>query len=314
MMTKAIELINNASKVAVFTHINSDGDALGSSISLKLGLEKLNKQVDLYCDDNIHSNYKFLNTDKYYIKHDKKDYDLAIVVDCPEVSRVGRYDRLFYSIPNKLVIDHHLKNDIKSNVSLVDVSAGSSGVITYRLFKELGVKLDPEMATALYTAVASDTGCFMHTNTTKETHEITAHLMSYNLDLNKINFYLFKRKTKEQMVLFANAIGNIQFHHNNQIAIAVVDKFDIKEANASYIDTVGIASYIAGINGISVAVLMTETKDNCFLVSFRSHKVDTSIIANRFNGGGHANASGCRICGKKESAINSLLEAVKKEL
>jgi bifunctional oligoribonuclease and PAP phosphatase NrnA len=314
MFSNAINLINNAKSIAVFCHINPDGDALGSSIALKLGLEKLGKKVDVYCDDTIHDNYRFLGTDEYYKEHNCENYDLAIIVDCPDINRIGGYGSLYSKIKNKMVIDHHLNNSINADVSIIDVNAGSVGVIVFRLFKVMQIEVDKQIATALYTAISTDTGCFMHGNTTSEAHFMVAELIEKNIELEKVNFYLFKRKTKSQITLFAKVINNIQYHEDNKIALVVIDKEDFLKTKTNYIDTIGISAYLAGIDDIDVAVLVTETEDNCYLISFRSNKINTSLIAREFKGGGHANASGCRICGKKENVINKLLEACRKEL
>ena len=312
MFSKCINLIKNAERIAVFTHINPDGDALGSSIALKLGLEQMGKVVHLYCDDNIHENYSFMGTKDYYVEYSDDNYDTAIVVDCPEMSRMGAYSRLFAKIKTKIVIDHHLRNTISADVRIMDEQAGSVGVIIFRLFKHLPIKLNKNIATALYSAISTDTGCFMHGNTTSESHLIAAELIEQKIALEDINFNLFKRKTKSQIALMARVLNNIQYHENNRIALVVITKTDFKESHTSYIDTIGLSGYIAGITDIDVAILMTETEKNCYLVSFRSSKVNTSLIAQEFNGGGHKNASGCRVCGKKENAIDKLLEACKK--
>lgn len=314
MFQPFIDLLKEAKKIAVFTHINPDGDALGSSIALKLGLEKLKKEVDVYCDDTIHENYFFLNTKTYYVEHAKKNYDLAIILDCPQLSRIGKFASIYESTPKKAVIDHHLHSAIRADVSVVDTSAGSVGVLIYRLFNELNLTLDKDIAISLYTAISTDTGCFMHNNTTIEAHHIAGNLMEYEFDLEKANFYLFKRKTKAQIALFASALNNLQFHENNKIAIVAINKEDFDKTKTTYVDTVGISAYIAGIDDIDLAILLTETQDNCYLVSFRSSTIDTSVIAKEFLGGGHRNASGCRICGKKDNVINRLLEVSKKEL
>jgi phosphoesterase RecJ-like protein len=314
MFNKSIDLIKNAKKIAVFTHITPDGDALGSSIALKLGIQQLDKHVDVFCADEIHENYNFLDTQKHFTGNKESNYDLAIAVDCPEISRIGNYSTLFNNISKRLVIDHHLNNNINANASIIDEQAGSAGIVVYRLLTKLNININNKIATGIYTAIASDTGCFMYNSTTSESHRVAADLIEKDIDLETINFYLFKRKTKPQIALFARALNNLQFHEDNKIAIIALDQNDLKQTNTKNEDTIGISHYISGIDKIDVAILLTETKNNCYLVSFRSSTVNTSLIARQFKGGGHANASGCRICGKKENVIDKLIEACKKEL
>ena len=316
MIKSCINLIETAKKIAIFTHVNPDGDALGSSIALKLGLESLNKQVDVYCDDIIHENYFFLGTQEYYVEHKNTNYDLAIVVDCSELSRIGSYSTLFHTIPTKIVIDHHLNNKFDNlvNAQFIDSSAESSATLVYRLFEEMNIPLDKEIASSIYAGVSSDTGCFMHSNTTQESHFIVGKLMEYDIDLETINYYLFKRKTKGQITLFAEVLGSLQFHENNQIAMAVITQEMFKKTGTNNEDTVGISSYISGIENIELAVLLTETKDNCFKASLRSKNINANVIAQAFQGGGNKQAAGFRVCGKVENITNKILEVTKKEL
>jgi phosphoesterase RecJ-like protein len=314
VLLKAEKLLRESNRVAIFAHINADGDTLGSSIALKLALESMGKEVDVYCDDNINSNYDFLDVKKHYVEHDEKNYDLGIIVDCPEVNRIGKYGQLFDSTQKKLVIDHHLHNDINASVKIVDTEAGSAGIIVYRLLKQININLSKDIATALYAAISSDTGCFMFGNTTSEAHKITAELMEFNIDLNNINFFLFKRKTKEQLALFAAVINGLQFHDDNQIAISVVDQDTFKKTNTTYPDTVGLSNYLSGIDGIRVSAALTEIKTNMFIVSFRAIDIDVAEIAMEFKGGGHRLAAGCKISGKKENVVNKVLTAIRREL
>ncbi|MGD9901422.1 MAG: bifunctional oligoribonuclease/PAP phosphatase NrnA [Spirochaetales bacterium] len=315
-MQDIIKLIEGSKRVAVFTHINPDGDALGSSIAMKLGLEQLGKEVDLYsADTNIHENYNFLNIEEYYVEHENQNYDLAIMVDCPELKRIGSYMGLYSSIPKKIVLDHHLNNTVKADKKIVDEKAGSVGVIIYRLFEKLGIKYSRNLATAIYTSVASDTGCFMHSNTTIESHLIAANMFKYGIDIDKINFYLFKRKTKNQIMLLSKALESLQFHEDNQIALVVIDREDFKKAKANYIDTIGISSLVGGIDNINVAAILTEMDENVFTLSLRcNHGADCSAIAREFNGGGHRSAAGCTIRGQKETVVNKVLEVCRREL
>ncbi|PKK95771.1 MAG: hypothetical protein CVV59_02045, partial [Tenericutes bacterium HGW-Tenericutes-4] len=290
MFERAIPLLNNAKKIAVFTHINPDGDALGSSIAFKLGLEQMGKSVDLFCDDVIHENYFFLNTQTYYVKHQETNYDLAVILDASDLARLGAFSEMYYNISKKLVIDHHLNNEIKADVSIIDLKAGSVGVLIYRLFNELKLKLNKDIATALYTAISTDTGCFMHNNTTSEAHIITAKLMEFDIDLEKANYFLFNRKTKSQIQLLHRALNQLQFHENNKIVMVIIRQTDFLETNTTYEDTIGILNTIRGIDGVDLSMLLTETQKDCYKVSLRSYNVNASNIANHFNGGGHKHA------------------------
>jgi phosphoesterase RecJ-like protein len=314
MFEEVIRELKKATSVAVFTHINPDGDALGSSIAFKLALEQIGLKVDLYCDDEIHENYFFLNTQAYYVAHEQKQYDLAVSLDAPNLSRLGKFASLFCSIKKQIVIDHHLGNSIKAGIKIVDEKAGSVGVLVYRLIKEMSLPLNKQIATALYTAISTDTGCFLFNNTTSEAHIITAKLMKYQIDLDEANHFLFHRKTKSQIQLLNKALSQLQFHENNKVVISIIKQSDFEQTNTTYEDTIGILNVIRGIDGVDISILLTETQKDCYNISLRSYYSNVSSIATEFQGGGHKHAAGCRICGKIENVMNKLLEVIKKEL
>lgn len=309
MYNKVIDMISKSSKIGVFMHINPDADSIGSSIALKLALEKLGKEVVLFCSEDIHENYSFMNIEKHYknITSEKK-FDLAILLDCPSYNRIDSYNH-FTKIKNKIVIDHHLNNVIKADAKIVDIKSGCTGVLIYRLIKMMDIRFDKDICTCIYSAIVSDTGSFAYNNVTPEIFKISAECLENGIDNSQISYYLMTRKTRKQLKNFQEIISKFEFH--NDIAICLIEYDFIKNSGNDSFDTFSALKFIDGVEGIKLFVLMTERNKNTFNISFRSRYIDTTIISTQFDGGGHASASGCVISGSGENIKSLLLSKAK---
>ncbi len=311
---EVISVIENSTNVAIFCHIRPDADALGSACSLKMVLEKLGKNADVYCDSEISSNYNFI---KYVNKVNKPqllEYDTAIAVDCADIGRLGKYAEKFRSYENTLSIDHHITNDNFAAVNFV-MQASSTGEILYNIYRKLGVEFDKDIASALYGAISSDTGCYMHNNTTPSSHIITGYLMKHNIDFAKINYFLFKRRSFGQIRLQQIALANLKFYCENRIAIIYLRANDYKECNINTTDSYGIVDTCINIEKVEIGILVSEIKPNLYTCSIRGKgSADVSVIAKEFGGGGHTNAAGCNIFGSCNTVINKLIRASRKVL
>lgn len=311
---KVLDLINQSQNVVIYTHVRPDADALGSACALKMALEYLGKEADIMCDSEIPNNYVFI---KYInkINHPQlKQYDTAIAVDCADSGRLGKYYKNFSEIENTLNIDHHKTNDNFAKINFVKL-VSSTGEIIYYLLKQLNVEIDKDMATAIYAAISSDTGCFLHSNTTSDTHRIASILLKKNIDLQKANYYLFKRRSLGQIKLQQIALNHLKFFCNNRVALMYLDAKNFKDCNIGTNESFGLVDTCINIQNVEIGILISEIKPNLFTVSIRGKgNVDVSKIAEMFGGGGHENAAGCNIFGSSHTVINKLIRACNKVL
>lgn len=310
---KIFEYIHKCKSVAIFTHIRPDADALGSSCAFKMYLEKLGKSADIYCDaEDISINYNFI---KYVSKINNpqlKEYDTAIALDCGDLNRLGKYETMYNSIETRINIDHHISNPNFGMVNCV-VDSSSTGEIVYSIFKAMKLKPDKDIATALYAAVASDTGCFQHSNTTSDSHKIAGQLLRYKIDINKANYYLFKRRSWGQILLLQTALKNLKLYLDGKLAIMFIKANQFKECNVGNNESFGLVDYCVNIEKVEVGILISEIKPNLYAVSIRGKgNVDCNKLGAVFGGGGHANAAGCNIFGSCNSVIGKLVRATKK--
>lgn len=309
-----LEAIKKSENIAIVTHIRPDADALGSSSALKLALEALGKKADIFCDSDIATTYNFIKYACLVNKPKLSLYDTYISLDCADEGRLGKYATNFKKCANSINIDHHITNTNFANVNFVR-EVSSTGEILYYVINQLGVELNTDIANSLYAAISSDTGCFQHNNTTANVHRIVAHLMEYEINISIANYYLFKRRTLEQVQLLQLALKNLKFFENNRIALIYLREEDFKACNIKNPTTDGLVDIAINIENVEVGILISEIKPNLFSCSLRrKDKVDVSEIAKVFGGGGHAFAAGCNIFGTYKSVTKKLIKACKEPL
>lgn len=309
-----LDAIKNSNNVAIVTHIRPDADALGSSSALKMMLQQLGKKADIFCDSEISNTYDFIKHVSSVNKPKLTVYDTYISLDCADEDRLGKHITEFKKCANSINIDHHITNTNFANINFVK-EVSSTGEIIYFLLKQLNLQLNPDIATSLYAAIASDTGCFQHNNTTAQVHKIVAELMLNNIDISTVNYYLFKRRTLEQVQLYQIALKNLRFYEKNKISLIFLRNEDFLECNIESRDNIGIVDIAINIEDVEVGILISELKPKTFTCSLRGNgSIDVSEIAKEFGGGGHSFAAGCRIFGTYKTVANKLVKATKAKM
>ncbi|MBQ8749128.1 MAG: bifunctional oligoribonuclease/PAP phosphatase NrnA [Clostridia bacterium] len=316
---KVFEVIYNkmleCNKVAVISHKSPDGDCLGSGMALYYFFKNHNKEIDLYCDDVIHENYHFLVKGCYNQELIANDYDLVISVDCGDLKRLGKFEEFYVAHSNTINIDHHSTNNGYGKVNCVVPDISSACEVIYDIFEYNNYEIDKNIATALYSGLSTDTGCFMHNSVNERTHIVAGKLISYGIDLDFIHYNLFRRKTYVELMLLAETLKNLELFCDRKIAITYLTQKNLKKYGANENAFVGIVNMITNLEESEVGIAMTEMNDNSFKISLRTKgNVDVSKIAVRFGGGGHKMASGCRIYGKLNNVIKSLVKVVSEYL
>jgi bifunctional oligoribonuclease and PAP phosphatase NrnA len=305
--------IKSAKTIALFIHINPDGDCLGSGVALKIWLDSQNKKCDVYCDDIVHDNYSFFVSNYVQNCDIKQDYDLLIALDCGDINRLSKYSSYFSNHKNTINIDHHISNTKFAKLNYIK-DCSSTCEILYTLFENNNIAIDNNIALPLYCGLATDTGCFMHNNTTPNVHIIASKLLSFGLDIEKIHYFLFQRKTLNQINLMQVALTHFISYYNGELTILYLTAKDFEQTLTNERDVMGlgIVNLITNIDKVRVGVVISESKTNCYSVSFRSQgNDDVTLIASNFGGGGHKKASGCKIFGTKNTVIKKIVDAYK---
>ena len=236
-------------------------------------------------------------------------------MDSSDLDRLGKGKSLLERSKEVLNIDHHITNTKYGDVNLVIANASSTGEISYDLIKALGIQVDKEIGANIYTAISTDTGRFMYSNTSSKTHKIVADLLEQGLDTNSININLYQSRSFEKTNLLISSLNSLQFFSDNKIGIIKVTQEMLKENKASMEDTEGIVSFVQNIDGVEVACMFKEFATNEIKVSLRSKRYfDVSKLSSKFGGGGHVRASGFTIYSDMANTIDIVVDEILREL
>lgn len=313
LMEEVIKLIQESNNIYIASHVQPDGDNIGSILALGMAIKKLKGKVNILKVDDIPSDYYFLPNLELIKEHDAdQPIDLFIALDSSDIDRLG-LGKQFALRANKIInIDHHVTNDNFGHINIVSTSSGATGEIIYKIIKKMGVEIDKDIATCLYTAISTDTGSFMYSSTSHITHLIVADLLKVGIDNNYINVNLYQSRSIERTRLFINSLNKLECFLDGKIGIIAVTQEMLRDNNTKLEDTEGIVSFIRDIDSIEVACLLKEIDNNEIKISLRSKKeIDVSKVCNKFNGGGHVRAAGCTIYGKIDDAKQLILEEIK---
>lgn len=304
-------LLKEFDNYLILSHRNPDGDTLGSAFALKHALALLGKKSMVRCIDEIHPKFSYLwaNLDNTDIEFDK-----IIAVDVADNKLLGEEFQKLYGDRIWLCIDHHMSNrEYAENLLLEDRAAAA--VVIYEVICELGVEITPEIANCVYTGLATDTGCFMFSNTTPTVHRIAAEMMEKGADYTLVNRLMFETKTLSYLKLEQLAVASIESYFDGKCAIMTITRKMFEESGSSSSECDGIASLPRKIEGVQVGVTIRERHDGTYKVSLRTvEPIDASKICGKLGGGGHNRAAGCEFDCSLEEAKQTLLEIIEAEL
>ncbi len=294
---KIIEILKEADRFYLISHMQPDGDSIGSLLAMSEGLKDLGKQVRLFTPGHIPRQYSFLKGAEE-VEHDITDYDpevTAIVLDSSDSERLGILKEAFMGCQTIINIDHHVTNQWFGTLNLVDPDASATGEIVFLLLKEIGVDLSYSIAESLYVAISTDTGSFKYDNTTSVTHRVVAELLECGLSPGALSQRVFDERPISFYFLLKEAISSFEMYADRRIALMTLSRDIRQRSGASTDELEGIVNYTRNIEGVELGILFyVENKDEV-KVGFRSKMMDVSVLAGKFNGGGHARAAGCRV-------------------
>ena len=313
---KIKEVIQEAKKILIISHVNPDGDALGSTCGLYSAIyHNLKKRCDICALTYVSPIYKFL-PNMEYAKHTFDTsivYDLVITVDVAAIDRISDMKPLFDRAKVTLNIDHHKTNNNFGDYNYVLPEASSAGEVLFKLFKLWDWKLDLDTAECIYTAILTDTGGFRFDNTTSEVFEMASELVKLGVNPNKIYTYCYELKSKSYVMFQNHCIQKAVFSEDNSIAYTTVYKKDLEKFKAKDDYTEGLTETLRAIETTDIAFVVKEIEPNkTSKVSMRSKKYDVAQICSVFGGGGHSRAAGCTIKSNVDLAAKKILEEIKK--
>jgi len=309
LLKKIVEKINSSKSFLITAHMNLEGDALGSELATYILLKKLKKRVVIYNNDLIPGIYKFLpfsRAIKNSIGEDK--FDVAMVLDCSDVSRTGAVKDALSKAGCIINIDHHISNTNFGDINWVEPSSGSAAQMLYLLCDKFKI-MDKNIAMCLYTGIFTDTGNFTYANTDSQTHKIVSSLMKYNLHPHKIYDTIHSLCTPPDLRFIGEIISSLRFDPRKKICWAIITKWQDK----NYDFTEVVFSIMRLLKEPEVFLLFKKIDRHRTRVNFRGRgRVDVNRIAKFFGGGGHKNASGTTIEESLEKAERKVISFVER--
>lgn len=313
---KIKERLKSAKSAVVTAHVDPDGDAVGSMLAMGMVLEQFGLKVQYYCADFPPRIYRFLPGSEK-IKREVPAgliFDLAVVLDSSDISRIGQGVDLRQIARLVVNIDHHPDNTMFGDINYV-TRASSVAEEVYDLAQYLGAKIDRRIADCLYAAMITDTGNFRYENTGAKTFLIAAELLKAGVSTHEISTRIYDNRSLAAVRIAALAMTGMQITPDHKAAWTVVTGEMMDKTGAKGEDLTGLVDLLRSIEGVEVAVLFREDKDGTVKVNFRSKdRLNVSEIARRFGGGGHVKASGATLEGKTAEIVKRVIAEVEKYL
>ncbi len=292
----------------ILTHASPDGDTLGSAYALYYALNEIGKAACVVCPDVIPKKY-----DYFVRKTDHIDSKNAVIVavDVADAKLLGALEEEFGGKVD-LCIDHHISNTEYAKNLYLDENAAATAECIYELIVRMKVNINDITAKAIYTALATDTGCFKYSNVTEKTHIIASLLYEYNIDAPEINRLMFDTKSKSLLELERMVLETAEFHFDDKCILLAVTKEMQEKTGCSGPDLEGIAIISRSVEGVKAGITVKQTDDNEFKVSLRTYPpLDASKICKMLGGGGHKAAAGASVKGNLGEVKMAVLDAVK---
>jgi bifunctional oligoribonuclease and PAP phosphatase NrnA len=324
---RLIEVLNKSCRVLVTTHVRPDGDALGASAAMALGLRQKKIDCQVLLLSRLPGKYAFIFHDNQIPHLDAEagwpaelklaDFDALLVVDTGTWSQLPYLKEKLEGFKSpKLVLDHHLTQEDWADVKLVDTKAAAAGEIVAEVLKRWNVPIGQAIAGALFLAIASDTGWFQFSNTRPQTMRLAADLMERGVDTDTMYQHLYQNEKVQRVKLQTRAQDSLELLEHDRLAVMQVKKSDFEQTGAGLSDTENLINIPLQIRAVEVSILFVEPKDDGPVrVSLRSKgTVDVSKFAEQFGGGGHARASGLKLPGPLQGVYDRVVAAMRQSM
>jgi len=305
MLKEVLKNIEQRNRFLLTSHARPDGDAVGSALACGQILHLMGKQAEIVLRDGVPRIYQSLPFAGKVVQAERVngDYDAAIILECDSIQRTH-----LEGLENQFLIniDHHLSGRPFANVNWIDPKAVATAEMVYRVAREAGVKVSPEIATCLYTAVLTDTGSFMFAGTNEHTFALARELVLAGADPARCARSVYFGHSTAKMRLLGAALSHLQ--REGPLASIWVTQDEMNQFNAKEEDCEGLVNYALSIYDVQVAILLRELPDKRVRVSLRSKgEINVASVAEHFGGGGHECASGFSIDGPLQDALSRIL-------
>ncbi len=309
-----LQELDTASSVLIGTHLNPDGDALGSALAVSFLLDSRGIKNEVVCHHPPPRNLQFLpGVSRIRQEPSETAHDLGIVVDLDSLERLGSTEPFFTQCRRTVFIDHHIPHEAPGDLRIVDTTAAATALILTHLFRLMKVVVSAEMATCLLTGIVTDTGSFRFRNTTADALSSSAELVECGGDITRVAEEIFQYKPLASSKLLGIVLNNIHMEMDGRLAWSALSFQDFERCQARDEDTEGFVNELLSIETVQISALLREAKEGKTRCSLRSRgSFDVSEVARVFGGGGHRNAAGCTFDSGPAEASQLLVTEMRK--
>jgi phosphoesterase RecJ-like protein len=302
----------------VTSHVDPDGDALGSALGLAHALRLMGKDATVALDSPVPANLRFLPGADAVVRPDGagRRFRAAWVLDCSSLDRAGSVaERCLAPGARVANVDHHVGNDGFGDVRLVNTEASATAELVCELLEAYGSPIPPETAECLYAGIVSDTGGFRFQNTSARALRLAARLVERGARAAGVAEELWMRRSPGNLRILGLALSSLEERSGGRVGALTITREMFERARALPEDADGIVQFAKSLEGTRVGVLIQEVGPDEIRASLRSDgSVDVNVVAGRFGGGGHRNAAGLRVRGPLEQVRRELLEAIEQAM
>lgn len=327
-ISEICDILAKKRNVLIISHVNPDGDTIGSAFALKAIVMALGNRARCVCPQEPAKRLRFLYIEQEDCAYhdDVENYDLVLSIDVASPGQLGELDCLIPHID--FMIDHHGMGEPFA-VKYIDEKASAAGEIVFSIYRELknrgSIITVPDVSRRIYAAIVSDTGSFKFSNTTPYTHRVAAELVS---EINGANDKkgdtadvcrsLFGQRTLKELTAQMLAIQNLRFYSDGELGAVLFTQQMLADAGLTEDEIGNVVDTPRGVEGVLVGISLKQTQaDPCtYKISSRANvECDVSAVCAKFGGGGHVRAAGCTITADSpeealEIASAAFLEAI----
>jgi phosphoesterase RecJ-like protein len=299
MLNTIKNIIRDGKRFLITSHIDPDGDALGSVFSLYWVLKSFGKDPYVYLKDHIPYRYEFLpRPPELFHTLPEEAFDAIFVLDCGDLLRIGDGFEQVKNMGTVISIDHHETNEAFGVINIVERGASSTAEVLYGLYKSMEIDFSYNIAVNVYTAVFTDTGSLRYENAAPAAFIICEKMVEAGVKPSYVAQMVYESHPKERFLLLGEVFGTLRTFDGDKIAMAHVTEEMFRETGTTSEHTDGFSEEFRKIRGVEVSVFIRQTGSRRYKISMRSKgTVDVALICSRFGGGGHKNAAGCTIDG-----------------
>jgi phosphoesterase RecJ-like protein len=316
-------LIDAHDRFLITSHVRPDGDALGSELGMAGLLRQKGKDVRIVNTSQTPPRYDFLDPKGTAFEHfaglepgSLADREALVILDLSSWGQLGEMTDFVRGFPGpRLIVDHHVSQDDLGAAVIKDTTAEATGTLVLRGARALGVEVTPEMATALLTAIAMDTGWFRHPSTRPQTLRDAADLVEAGAEIDRVYRLLFERNTLARLLMMGRALADLKTDLDGRIVYTAVTREDYERTGAIPPDTEDLVDYTMSVRGAEVGLLFIEQRRGGIKLSVRSRTgFDCQKLVAQFGGGGHRAAAGAILPDPLSESLPRVVAAVRAAL